>query len=679
MEPTRDADSTSPTRTLRDRLPHLSSLSRDWFMGASSLVGGFMLAYLIFPDTFGPLYSIRTLAALAAASPADPYAPINFTLRFYLIIFFAAPLGLTIATLRKQQGKTILAATALIALTCLADIIRFHGDTGTVFTLISFTALLTLMLIETDKRPAPQQRNEPRIFLRALATFYALSVAALYLLNPNLTDLTTIPQLQSYLTQQLYTQLTAIPLALAAAAVSTITFHRLKPPEQWFALNTTLILTPLTLAADPPAAPLFAALTTLLAISYRNQKTQPPPLTPQTEQTKQTQLNIIEKLSTPETSNLIDSAGKLLNEYVAYLKIQSRQARISGASDAQPQQAAAITKSLEKLANEATNLRETITGEILRVKALRTYTPQLLKTTYLHGQQRSAGVNHYLICSRTGHGKTTLMKNLMQAHGDFAFLVLDRHSEYEPTDDSGEVITLDETIDVSETERILAQIPKTKLSNEQSLIRDSIMFSIEQQFNASTERSLPPPLIREVSAKLAQGKTIILRPGAASEIAYTRISHDIIQKVFEAKIREKQTSPLAVVNEEAHNSYEIAENGMERNRAHIMVRIILEGRKYNTSLINLSSDPENVPKNIKDNSTLIIGAIGTPALKSLIGDKLGRIYIGYIHGLRTGRFFIDQVDADGDYITFPNTLSEEKAIEPEEAEDEGITHAAAEP
>jgi hypothetical protein len=173
---------------------------------------------------------------------------------------------------------------------------------------------------------------------------------------------------------------------------------------------------------------------------------------------------------------------------------------------------------------------------------------------------------------------------------------------------------------------------------------------------------MTPEFLEDLAEKLFVGTTVILQPGRMSELVFTRLAHDLIAEVFERKMQRKVLQGLVVVNEEAQNSFEITENGMERNKSHILIKLVMEGRKYQTALINISSDPEGVPKNVKDNSTLILGSIGTPALKRMVGEKLGMIYIRYIHELPLGYFFIDEVDFEGNYIVFPNDFTSVEGV-----------------
>jgi hypothetical protein len=89
------------------------------------------------------------------------------------------------------------------------------------------------------------------------------------------------------------------------------------------------------------------------------------------------------------------------------------------------------------------------------------------------------------------------------------------------------------------------------------------------------------------------------------------------------------------------------------------------------SLINITSNPESIPTTVKNNSTLIVGSIGTPAIKKLIGEKLGMIYIRFISEQPMGQFFTDEVDEDGDYVTFSNLFAARRELNPVELKIKG--------
>jgi hypothetical protein len=250
------------------------------------------------------------------------------------------------------------------------------------------------------------------------------------------------------------------------------------------------------------------------------------------------------------------------------------------------------------------------------------------------------------------------MKNFMRVHEDFAYLIFDRHSEYRDVVENSEVLVLDEVIDSGELDRIVSQVPRTELTSDRSLLREAQVFSLEQQFNFAVDRLLTPGFLDGLASKLFGGRSVILQPGKMADLIYTRIVHDVVSNVFERKMRKRVRQGLVIVNEEAQNSFEVTEGGKERNKGHILLKVVMEGRKYDTSLINISSDPDSVPKSIMDNSVLILGSIGTAAIKRLVGEKLGMIYVRYINELPLGFFFIDEVDFEGNYIVFPNDFGE---------------------
>jgi len=533
------------------------------------------------------------------------------------------------------------------------------------------------MLMDFDTTPYRKEK-EVTSFGRALGIFYCVYVVFLFLLNSPSMEITSFGQLQSFLWQLSFIQAVSIPLALITTPIALGISHKQKPDEIWFSLVSTILLSVFMQVSHLYfESVLFVVLTVLLFYAYGHEDlnyykdvAETKQITVSPNQLKENPFDLgllaslIDKIMTYEgTAEFVNSLNKLMKEVTMYFEVQAQE-RISRNNHennftdklARPLNTLVedASNALTKIAGEASLFRELTTGEVLKVKKIDAYIPPIKRIVDVQGEQKSAGVKHYIICSRTGHGKTTLMKNFMRFHEDFAYLVVDRHSEYASIIDNTEVIALDKVINISELDRILSQIPKTELTSDRSLLREAQVFSLEQQFNFTVDRLLSEAFVEETAKKLFGGKSIILQPGAIPEMIYTRITHDIIGRIFEKKMQDKVQQGLVFVNEEAQNSFEVTDDGTERNKAHILIKVVMEGRKYNTSLINISSDPGSIPKNIKDNSILIIGSIGTPAIKQLVGEKLGMIYIRYIQELPIGYFFIDEVEADGNYIVFPN-------------------------
>lgn len=667
-----------------NRVRSIRRYFRGWFVGTSVFASGLMLSYIFFSDIFGSLYSVKTMVTLGVNGLNNPFPLISFILRFYVIYYFAIPLGFMFMALRRGRDKGrffTLTVSGLVLFSCLLGVFSFSHDSSIVLSLIGFTAIVLLMLMDIDRTPYHKER-EIINFGRALVIFYSVYVVFLFLLNSPSLEITSFNQLQSFLWTLLSIQSVSMPLALITAPIVIGISHKQKPDEIWFAFISAILLFVFTQTTQLYLeSAFFIVLIFLLLYAYGKESLEfytvkdivepkqiASPSNPNQPRESFFDTNLFSSLidkimAYKGTADFVNSLNRLMKEVTVYLEVQAQE-KINKANQennvteklSRPLYILAdeASKSLNKIADEASLFRELRTGEVLKVKRLEEYVPPIKRIVEIQGVQKSAGVKHYLICSRTGHGKTTLMKNFMKFHGDFAYFVVDRHSEYSGIIDSSEVIVLDKVIDISELDRILSQIPRTELTTDRSLLREAQVFSLEQQFNFAVDRLLSESFVEDVANKLFKGQSIILQPGTVPEMIYTRITHDIIGKIFERKMKGKMQQGLVFVNEEAHNSFEVNEEGMERNKAHVLIKIVMEGRKYNTSLINISSDPENIPKNIKDNSILILGSIGTPAIKKLVGEKLGMIYIRYIHEIPIGYFFIDEAGEDGNYIVFPN-------------------------
>ena len=633
-------------------LAHLSiaqSLRRffgGWFLETSIFASGLMLSYIFFVGSFGSLYSVRTIITLGANGLNNPFPLISFIIRFYIISYFAVPLGFIFMVMRRGQNKGRVfksIVSGLIVGSCLLGIIRFSQDSSITLSLICFTALILLMLIYVDNTPYRKAKVIMN-FGRGFGIFYSAYVVFSFLLqSPNL-EVTSFNDIQTLFWSLLSIQLISIPPALITTPIVVGMSNKKKPDEVWFSLIATVLMFISTQAAKLYfESAFFIILAILLLYVYGKE-----------DLDKYSAIGEAGQLDDLRTSQLggnpVSSYSLIDNDISDRL---SQPLRILGEEAA---------KSLNRIADEATIFREMTTGEVLKVIKLKGYVPSLNRIVEVQGIEKNAGVKHYIISSRTGHGKTTLMKNFMRIYKDFAYLVLDRHAEYHGIIDTSTTVLLDKNINVSELDRILLQIPKTELTNDRSLLREANVFSLEQQFNFAVDRLLTEAFVNSIIEELFTGQSIIVQPGTISEMIYTRITNDIVEKIFKRKMTEKVGQGIIVVNEEAQNAFEVNEDGMERNKAHPLIKIVMEGRKYNTSLINISSDPENIPKIIKDNSVFILGSIGTPAIKKLVGEKLGMIYVRCIHELPIGQFFIDEVNENGNYVVFPNHFDSGKGI-----------------
>jgi hypothetical protein len=629
---------------------------KGWFAGTAIFASGLMLAYIVFVNLFGPLYSVRTMVALGVSGLADPFPLVSFLLRFYIIAYFAVPLGFIFMSLRRgaDKGRFFTYAVAgIIGAACLLGVAGFADDSSVVLSLVGFTALLLVMLLEADRTPYAKTGGTKN-FTKAFGIFYSVYMVFLFLLHSPSLEVTNFLDLHAFLLTLGSIQSISAPLALITAPIAIGISHKQKPDRMWFAfISAALLFVFMQVTQYYVESLVFAALVPLLFYAYGKERLLPP-ATPAAGVAG----SGAPGLASPDRltgilDGFVTAVDRFSGAVSSYLEVQTARS-----SDEVVDK---LGQPLAKLAAEATLYRELTTGEVLKVRP-EEFVPPLRRLVEVDGEYKSTGIKHYIICSRTGHGKTTLMKNLMEAHQDFAYLIVDRHSEYATIADGSEVLVLDTVFDPAELERIVTQVPRTELTSDRSILREAQVFSLEQQFNFAVSRLMTPEFLEDLAEKLFRGTTIILQPGHMSELVFTRLAHDLIATVFERKMQRQVPQGLVIVNEEAQNSFEITENGMERNKSHILIKLVMEGRKYQTALINISSDPEGVPKNVKDNSTLILGSIGTPALKRMVGEKLGMIYIRYIHELPLGYFFIDEVDFEGNYIVFPNDFTSVEGV-----------------
>ncbi len=635
-----------------------------WFSGSAIYAHGLMFSYILFASTFGPLYSIKSLISLGLSGLSNPFPLISFLIRFSFITYFAIPLGQAFTALRRGSEKRRIlkvSASGLLIAACILGIVKFIDDTSTVLSLICFTSLTILMLFSRDKTPYKRE-DSYREFGVGFVTFYCVYVIILFMqLSPKL-DVASFTQLISFFSGLLNIQILSLPFALITTPIAIGVAHKGKPSEIWFSFVSSLLL--LIFAAYLSylvEASFFAVLSLLLFWSYASENLSQT-TSPTASESKAPLRELLDEgdstIRKPGEANpdgitrLADTLSTLAEEASLYFKIKATEAY--GETDSRGDASKlldTILRPLTTIAREAELFRELKTGEILKVKKIDDYVPPIKRIVTMDGKEKNAGVIHYLICSRTGHGKTTLMKNFIKTHADFSYMILDRHHEY-----GDSAIRLDAVLDVSELDRILAQVPGSELVSGRSILREAQVFSLEQQFDRAVDSILSDKFMNDITEPLFRGQNVILQPGTVPEMIYSRIAQGIVRKVLERKMQKREERGIVVVNEEAQNSFEVTEDGLERNKAHPLLNVIFEGRKYNVSIINITSDPENIPKNIKDNSILILGSIGAPAIKRMVGEKLGMIYIRYIYELPVGYFFMDQPDSDGQYVVFPNHL-----------------------
>jgi len=591
-----------------------------WFSDISIFACGVMLSYIVFVSVFGPLYSVRELFTLGSIGLSDPFPLMSLLLRFSFISYFAVPLGYSFMILRRGKKKGNIWASCVSALIIIISglgVAKFARVDSIVLTLLCFMSFLILMMMERDETPYRNQKSA-RNFLGVLSMLYSVYVIALFmLLSPSL-DVSNFTELTSFMWTFSTIQAISIPLALITTPIVIGVEHKKKPTTIWVSfVSSLLLLFVMCYVGFYVEAIFFAGLSVLLFYSYAQEK-----------------LDFMEE----------QAGGKAHMRGLKKEELANPQSQ--GPNTFVLDQ---IAKPLKALAREVELIREVRTGEVLRVKKVDSFLPSIRRTIDLDGITMDVGVKHFLVSSRTGHGKTTLMKNFMETYKDMAFFVIDRHSEYD-----GDHISLDKVVNIDDLEHILKQMPGQGLTADRSILREAQVFSLEQQFDRVLTEILPEEFVDDVAQSLFHGQNVVIQPGEVPSMIYNRLVNSIIRQFFEKKISSKARQAVVIVNEEAQNSFEVTQEGWERDRAHPLLKVVLEGRKYNVSLVNVTSDPDNVPKNIKDNSYLILGSIGTPAIKRMVGEKLGMIYIRYIYELPTGYFFLDEPDSDGQYIVFPN-------------------------
>ena len=575
-----------------------------------------MLAYIIFVPIFGPLYSVQNLLILAISGLANPFSLVSFLFRFYIISYFTLPLGYAFWSIRKCGGTgrwAFLRLPIFVLFLSAWGVFRSCDDLGTILSLVCFAGILMLSSLSRDDTPFVQ--TGVKNFLDAILLFYSTYFVLIFLaLSPQI-ELESFSGLISFLSGPLgQIQALSLPPALVSAPIVMGVARKDRSDRVWYSFVSIAILSVSSFWMNKLSEALvFASLGAMVCLSYLSSSSLEPRL-----------YKIKEKLKAEED----EIGGKeVSNEFSGFVKD--------------------ISNSLNRLASEVELFREIKTGEVVSVQRRETYTPQLRVWMTTDGRTKSSGVKHYIVCSRTGHGKTMLVRNLMRVHRDFAYLVIDRHSEYEGT------LALGEILSTSEVERIVAQLPTTELSLTRNILKETQIFNVEQQLDRALDM-LSEELVGGIVEDLEHGRSVVIQPGRVPEMVFTPLTLRIIGKVFEARVSGGSWPGLVVVNEEAHNSFEVDEAGFERNRAHILVRLVLEGRKYDVSLVNVTSNPLALPRAIVDNSVLVLGSIGVPAVKKLVGEKLGMAYIRLIHELPRGEFFLDEVDDRGRYTIFPN-------------------------
>ena len=648
--------------SIRARIPSMETLRRrfeGWVSGSSIYVYGLMLSYIVFVSVFGPLYSVRNLILLFSMSVADAFPLISFLSRFFIISCFAMPLGFSFMTLRrgKEKGRTWkMFVSALLLAVCGLGAAKSVGDKSTVLTLIFFTSFLLLAIMTRDDTPY-KKGNSYKKFFSTLVMFHSVYTIVFFMLFSLNFDFTNYGELMGFLRTFLNIQVLSLPLALVTTPIVLGVEHKQKPSVIWVSfISSTLLFIFMSYLKFYAEAVFFILLSILVFYCYAQEKLE-------FIEYPVKEKNLFNRLFKPEVHgqeefyNSLRVLAKQAASFVELKKLELTRPPDSRLHEGDSFLLDRIVRPLEAIAREAELFREVKTGEVLKVRKMNGYLPSLKRMVNVKGIMKDAGVKHYLISSRTGHGKTTLIKNLMNRCEEFAFLVIDRHSEY-----STPSIILDEVLDVTALERILKQLPGIGLTADRSILREAQVFSLEQQFDRVLDDILPKELVNETAQSLFQGQNVIIKPGKIPHLIYNRIINNVVAQIFDEKMQSGEKQPIAIVNEEAQNSFEVTEDGQERNRTHPLLKVILEGRKYNVSLINITSDPDHIPKPVKDNSILILGSIGTPAIKRMVGEKLGMIYIRYIYELPIGYFFMDEPDIDGRYIVFPNHFGEVPSV-----------------
>ncbi len=594
-----------------------------WAGGFTTYAYGLFISYIIFVTLFGPVYSLQNLFTLASEITVYPLSLAQLLLQLYIISFFAIPMGMAFRILWEKRNNTTVRyyTTALIGVAALLGLrVALDPDAlGEIVSLALFSLAL-VWLLWRGSHSWDEGRHATFTFPRAIAVLYCTFFAILFV--------ALVPQpLSSYSFNDLIftfipyyllpIQGTSLLLAFVAAPALWLIADQRKPRTIWFILAGIGILSVVSLSRDIFAGTLLIGLTALLYYRYDKET--------------------------------MESYGDYTR--LSYVTNPNPNSDPTSTLGKEPLQV--ISASLNKLAQEAEFLREVRTGEVLRVKRHEPYILQMERKVIIDSYEKTIGINHYLISSRTGHGKTTLVKNLVRYYQNYGFIIMDRHDEYE-----GQILQLDKEFDPEKFESLLSQLPTSSLSQAPNILRESQIFNIEQQFETLVKNGIHPKAVEEIYTRLQRQERIILRPGRFTDFIYTRICHGLISEVFQlAKKRKKETDErlgFVIINEEAQNSFNVDEYGEERERNHPLLRVVHEGRKYGIAIINITSNPESIPRTVKDNSILILGSIGTPAIKRLVGEKLGMIYVRYIYELPVGEFFLDLVDSEGNYIVFPD-------------------------
>ncbi len=590
-----------------------------WTGGFSTYAYGLFFSYIIFVTFFGSLYSINNLLQLATQSAVVPTSLVELLLLLYVISFFAIPLGMAFRIVWEKRRNSAVRETAT-AIIFLGALFALRQPNLYVYGSVAVFTIILVWLLWSESRFFGESKHKPFSYTKAVAVLYCTFTSALFVvLSPPLTSYNTVSDLLfNYVPGPLFTiQALSLLFALIATPIAwTLAGHN-KPRTIWFVFAGLALFSVVTIAKGLFFEGFILICTTaLLYYRYDNET--------------------------------LESFG----EYSAISPTAIGPA-MNGEPNVPAPPLQKISMSLDRLAEEAQFLREERTGEVLRVRRHENYSPQLERVARIDGFEKSVGINHYLISSRTGHGKTTLVRNLVSSYPDYGFLIMDRHDEYD-----GEIFQFDKKFDLEVFESVVEQIPASQLSSGPNMLREAQVFNLEQQFDRLVEDALDIKMVEELFSHLYRAGRIVLRPGKFPDFIYTRISHGMIEKIFEIAKRTKREGDarlkIVIINEEAQNGFNVTSDGEEADKNHPLLRVIHEGRKYGVATINITSNPENVPRTVKDNSILVLGSIGTPAIKRLVGEKLGMLYVRYIYELPVGYFFLDSVDAEGNYIVFPD-------------------------
>ncbi len=155
-----------------------------WAGGFSTYAYGLFTAYIVFSVIFGSLYSLSNLFSLVIASLTNPAALAQLLIQFYVISYFAIPLGMAYRILwedrRNQRTREI--TTAIIAGAALTGLVYVVPNISTYASLAIFSTLL-IWLLWRESRVWGEHRHKPFAFWKALAVLYCTFFSVIYIAN----------------------------------------------------------------------------------------------------------------------------------------------------------------------------------------------------------------------------------------------------------------------------------------------------------------------------------------------------------------------------------------------------------------------------------------------------------------------------------------------------------------